>query len=122
MQVRHLCAGAALGQGDGVLPGVVVVGLAFQRWYGLPQTGVVEANDWNAIYDQFLGIEGAIFQDAALFPAASGLAVETAALWKFSRQSAAARRNTPQRQGFAATTRQCQYPGYVLQLGSQDPG
>lgn len=96
--------------------------LAFQRWYGLPQTGTVEANDWNAIYDQFLGIEGAIFQDAALFPAASGLAVETTALGNFSRQRDAARRNTPQRQGFAATTRQSQYPGYVLRLGSQDPG
>ena len=73
--------------------------------------------------DLFQGTACEITERAcSLFPAASGLAVETSALGNFSRQSAAARRTAPQRQGFADTTRQSQYPGYVLQLGSRDPG
>ena len=41
---------------------------AFQSFAGLPITGVVDDATWDAIYDQFAGIEGNILQSAALFP------------------------------------------------------
>ena len=43
--------------------------LAFQRWQGLEESGIVDEVCWGEIYNQFTGIEGTVFQDAQLFPA-----------------------------------------------------
>ncbi len=42
--------------------------LAFQRWAGLPQTGAVGPQTWDAIYEQFVSVEGTVFNEGALFP------------------------------------------------------
>jgi peptidoglycan hydrolase-like protein with peptidoglycan-binding domain len=42
--------------------------VAFQRYVGLPDNGVVGSVTWDAIYRQFAGIEQTVFDDAALFP------------------------------------------------------
>ena len=41
---------------------------AFQAYAGLPVTGVVDRETWNAIYAQFSGIESTVFGNAELFP------------------------------------------------------
>lgn len=41
---------------------------AFQRRVGLPENGVVGAVTWDAIYNEFIGIEANVFEDAAQFP------------------------------------------------------
>ena len=41
---------------------------AFQGYAGLPQTGTVDRETWNAIYSQYAGIESTVFGDRDLFP------------------------------------------------------
>lgn len=41
---------------------------AFQSFAGLPITGTVDDDTWDAIYDQFAAIEGNVLQSAVLFP------------------------------------------------------
>ena len=41
---------------------------SFQQAYGLPVTGAVDRETWDAIYAQFAGIEMTVFGDEALFP------------------------------------------------------
>lgn len=42
--------------------------LAFQRYAGLPETGEVDRETWDALYNDFLPIENELFRNAALFP------------------------------------------------------
>lgn len=93
--------------------------LAFQQWRGLTATGAVNAADWDEIYDQFFGIEDTVFQDAALFPAAQDTAVAAGNFSRTARRTASAY-HTPQAQRYASTSRQMQYPGYLLRLGTHD--
>ena len=83
--------------------------LAAQRWFGLPQTGYVDAQTWDNIYDQFAGIENRSLRDPEQFPRS-----RTAAVPAFA--SAAPR---PTRT--AESTTMTQFPGRNLRQGQQDP-
>ena len=74
--------------------------LAAQRWFGLPQTGVVDATTWDEIYDQFSGIENTTLRNTEQFPPNVG----------------AAPRNR-----YSRTTTMTQFPGENLATGSRDP-
>ncbi len=74
--------------------------LAAQRWFGLPQTGTVDAATWDEIYDQFSGIENATLRSRETFPENSGGNL---------------------RNRYSRTSTMTQYPGQTLQTGSRDP-
>ena len=74
--------------------------LAAQRWFGLPQTGVVDATTWDEIYDQFSGIENTTLRNGEQFPPNAG---------------------TSPRSRYSRTTTMTQFPGENLATGSRDP-
>ena len=86
--------------------------LAAQRRFRLPETGTVGAQTWNAIYDQYSGIENTTLRSAETFPQAG-----------LNRSNGATRRNgsTPNRVNYAQTTTATQFPGNDLTVGNQDP-
>ena len=73
--------------------------LAAQRRFLLPETGTVGVQTWNAIYDQYAGIENTVLRNGEVFPA----------------------RNNQSRIIYGRTTTQTQFPGKDLSVGSQDP-
>ncbi len=77
--------------------------LAAQRWFGLPQTGIVNYDTWDAIYDQFSGIE-TTWRDPESFP-----------------YTAAIINGTSPRARYSQTTTMTQFPGNNLRIGNQDP-
>ena len=76
--------------------------LAVQQYFGLPQTGIVNAATWEEIYDQFSGIENTSLRDAERFPSAEN-----------SQNS--------RRLSYARTPTMTQFPGRNLSMGNQDP-
>ena len=76
--------------------------IAAQRRFGLPQTGVVNAETWDEIYDQYSGIETTSFRDPENFPFTSAI------------------QGNP-RQRYATSTTLEQFPGNNLRMGNQDP-
>lgn len=76
--------------------------IAAQRYFGLPETGVVHADTWEEIYDQYSGIENAVLRNPETFPS----------------QSMA---NTSPRQRHSRSTTMTQFPGKDLSNGVQDP-
>ena len=76
--------------------------LAAQRYFGLPETGIVNADTWEEIYDQFSGIENISLRDPEVFPSPDLT-------------------NSPVRQRYARSTTMTQFPGKDLAIGSQDP-
>ena len=78
--------------------------LAAQRYFGLPQTGVVNFDTWEYIYDQFSGIESTTWRDPTQFPYTSAIISGTAPRARYSR-----------------TTTMTQFPGNSLRSGNQDP-
>lgn len=76
--------------------------LAAQRYFGLPETGVVNAATWEEIYDQFSGIENISLRDPERFPD--------------DRLT-----GTTGRQRYARTSTMSQFPGRDLSAGVQDP-
>jgi len=78
--------------------------LAAQRRFGLPQTGIVNYDTWEEIYDQFSGIENTTWRDPQDFPYTSAILGQTSP-----------------RTRYAGTTTLTQYPGNPLRAGSQDP-
>ncbi len=74
--------------------------IAAQRWFALPLTGVVDSDTWDALYDQFSGIENATWRLETLFPDQS---------------------DTAQRARYARTATMTQFPGENLSTGSRDP-
>ena len=46
--------------------------IAAQGWLGLPQTGVVDEETWDEIYDQFAGIENTTLRSEVSFPGIEG--------------------------------------------------
>ena len=46
--------------------------LAAQGWLGLPQTGVVDADTWEELYDQYAGIENRVLRSEVTFPGDPG--------------------------------------------------
>lgn len=78
--------------------------LAAQRRFGLPETGIVNFETWDEIYDQFSGIENTSFRDPENFPYTSAIIG-----------------NTPPRARYSRTGTITQYPGETLRTGKQDP-
>ena len=78
--------------------------IAAQQRFGLPQTGTVDAQTWDEIYDQFSGIENTTLRDPQDFP-----------------YTQAVINQTPPRNRYARTTTMSQFPGNDLRIGDQDP-
>ena len=78
--------------------------LAAQRRFGLPQTGIVNYETWDEIYDQFSGIETISWRDPQDFPYTSAIIGTTNPRARFSR-----------------TGTLTQFPGNTLTAGNQDP-
>ncbi|MBO7252931.1 MAG: peptidoglycan-binding protein [Oscillospiraceae bacterium] len=78
--------------------------IAAQRRFELPQTGIVNFETWDEIYDQFSGIETISFRDPEDFPYTSAIIG-----------------NTRPRDRYARTGTMTQYPGNPLRTGNQDP-
>ena len=78
--------------------------VAAQRRFGLPETGVVDAETWDEIYDQFSGIENTTLRDPSNFPYTQAVINQTAP-----------------RNRYARTSTITQFPGNDLRTGSQDP-
>ncbi len=96
-------------QVDGIFgPATKNAVIAAQRWFGLPETGIVDAATWDRIYDQFSGIETTSLRDLQVAP----------------RPSAAVAAFAPSRSmegRYSKSTNLTQYPGEPLRLGQQDP-
>lgn len=78
--------------------------LAAQRQFGLPQTGIVDYNTWDEIYDQFSGIETNTWRNPEDFPYTSAIL-----------------NGTNPRNRYARTSTMTQFPGNNLSSGNQDP-
>ena len=90
---------------DGVFgPATYNAVVAAQRRFGLPQTGVVNLETWDEIYDQFSGIETTSWRNPEAFPYTSAIISGTNPRARYSR-----------------TTTMTQYPGTALRAGNQDP-
>ena len=83
--------------------------IAAQGFFGLPQTGVVDATTWDEIYDQFSGIENTSLRNRELFPETASGAVQAFA------------GRMPQRGRYTGSTTLTQCPGKDLYTGQQDP-
>ncbi len=79
-----------------------------QEFLGLPQTGSVDADTWNEIYDQFSGIENTSLRDPEVFPRTAQ------AVTAFAQQN-------QNRNRHSKSTTLTQYPGASLQIGQKDP-
>ena len=99
-------------QVDGIYgPATADAVIAAQRWFGLPEIGSsVDAATWDAIYDQFTGIENTSLRNEENFPNTQNNAV---AAFSASR--------SPQRNRYAGTSTMTQFPGRDLSMGNQDP-
>lgn len=75
--------------------------LAAQRQLGLEQTGAVDADTWDEIYDQFAGIENTALRSLETFPEEPP--------------------GSSPANGYARSTTLTQYPGQELRQGNQDP-
>ena len=109
--------------------------LAAQRRFRLPETGVVDAETWDEIYDQFSGIENTTLRSTERFPntgAASSQAVIAAGNF-VPRRNIRRRMNTQMIPAFSEvqrgngvdtsysnTTTLTQFPGRDLSMGMQD--
>lgn len=78
--------------------------LAAQRRFDLPQTGEVDFDTWDEIYDQYSGIENTTFRDISDFPYTAAIAGQT-----------------PPRNRYSRTGVHTQFPGRDLRGGNQDP-
>ena len=91
--------------------------LAVQRRFRLPETGTVGAQTWDAIYDQFSGIENTTLRSTETFP--SGMQTQSNV-----RQTANIRRSqnvqNTNRINYNKTSTLTQFPGNDLTVGNQD--
>ena len=78
--------------------------LAAQRRFGLPQTGIVDFDTWDEIYDQFSGIENTTLRDEVTFPYTEAILGQPIPRNRYSR-----------------TSTMTQFPGNDLRTGNQDP-
>ena len=77
--------------------------LAAQGRFGLPQTGVVNYDTWEAIYNQFIGIEDTSLRDFERLPYTSAIAGQNG-----------------QRSRYLRSAEMTQYPGNPLSGGGRD--
>ena len=89
--------------------------LAAQRRFRLPETGTVGTQTWDAIYDQFSGIESATLRSNETFPAVSQ------AQNSLRQTSNNRRTQLGNRTNYSKTTTLTQFPGNDLTVGNQDP-
>ena len=96
---------------DGIYgPATAEAVIAAQRWFGLPEIGSsVDSATWDAIYDQFTGIENTSLRNEENFPGTQNNAVPA---FSAGRQS--------QRNRYAGTSTMTQFPGRDLSVGNQD--
>ena len=80
--------------------------LAAQRRFELPETGSVGVQTWDAIYDQYAGIENTNLRSNEIFP-------------RSQRNISGGRNN--QSSDYSRTSTLTQFPGRNLSVGSQDP-
>ena len=80
--------------------------LAAQRRFALPETGTVGAQTWDAIYDQYSGIENTTLRSNETFPQSN---LNTTG------------RSQNNRVNHSRSTTLTQFPGRDLSVGSQDP-
>ena len=95
--------------------------LAAQRWFGLPQTGVVDNQTWDRIYDQFSGIENRTLRSEVNFPNTQGSGSAVPAGNFTPNAPPASSPNRGNRNRYSQTSTMTQFPGRDLQFGSQDP-
>ena len=58
---------------DGIFgPDTRTAVIAAQGYFGLPQTGVVDEDTWDDLYDQFAGIENTALRSDVSFPGTPG--------------------------------------------------
>lgn len=86
--------------------------LAAQRFFRLPETGSVDPETWEAIYDQFSGIENTTLRSKERFPGKAPSAVPAMARFGVSALP---------RMNYAVSSTMTQYPGTILISGAQDP-
>ena len=103
---------------DGIFgPATEAAVVAAQRYLGLTPDGIVGEKTWDGIYDQFAGIEGEVFGDAELFPFGRSAVAQTATISGGNPRRSSALST----QGYTASTRLTQFPGFDLSLGMRDP-
>ena len=102
--------------------------LAAQRRFRLPETGIVDAETWNEIYDQYSGIENTQLRSGERFPQnqTTNEAVPTGAFASNRRRTvptaAPLRRPAlPNQTKYNQTTTFTQFPGFDITMGMQDP-
>ena len=106
--------------------------LAAQKRFRLPETGVIDAQTWDEIYDQFSGIENATLRGQETFPNQPTLPQQSAVqVGSFPVSRNNVRRVANQRMGsvapkdpnaaYSKTTTLTQFPGFDLRTGQQDP-
>lgn len=92
--------------------------LAAQRRFDLPETGNVDAETWDKIYDQFAGIENTSFRNNELFlqpnTPANNATIRTVGNFR-------ANNNQNKRTNYNRSTLMTQFPGRNLSIGTQDP-
>lgn len=92
--------------------------LAAQRRFNLSETGNVDPETWDEIYDQFSGIENTSFRNGELFPQARVQATNSVVrtVGNFRTNN-----NSTNRINYNRTTLMTQFPGRDLSVGAQDP-
>ncbi len=87
--------------------------VAAQRYFGLPETGLVDAQTWDEIYDQFSGIENRSLRDGEVFPESRSTAA--------TRGAAVPAMAGFNRTRYSKSSTLTQFPGEDLRMGQQDP-
>jgi len=99
---------------------------AFQRFASLPITRVVNAETWDAIYEEYAGIEATVFDSEALFPADTDLTPQQIQAildrWRTEGIGSVPAMATSQgaQTDYSKTTQFRQHPASTLQRGSRD--
>ena len=104
---------------DGIYgPATRAATLAAQRRFRLPETGNVDTQTWDEIYDQFAGIENTTLRSGETFPSGRESVGNIRPAGNFRRST-----NGPAqpRVNYNRTTTLTQYPGRELSMGGQDP-
>ena len=107
--------------------------LAAQKRFRLPETGVIDAQTWDEIYDQFSGIENTTLRSQENFlgqpsqqQQQAAVPVSTFPVTRNNTRRAANQRMVTASQrdpntAYSKTTTLTQFPGFDLHTGQQDP-